>query len=71
MPAHAWRCPRAATGIAATAPASTRGTGTRRTGRDAVRAADGVRVEVDGVDVFTCVGERIRVKDTYRKQRNG
>ena len=35
------------------------------------RAADGVRVEVDGIDVFTFVGGRIRVKDTYRKQRTG
>jgi ketosteroid isomerase-like protein len=33
------------------------------------RAADGVRVEVDGCDLFTFAGGRIRVKDSYRKQR--
>jgi steroid delta-isomerase-like uncharacterized protein len=33
------------------------------------RASDGQRVEVDGVDVFTFDGDRIRVKDSYRKQR--
>ena len=35
------------------------------------RASDGLRVEVDGVDVFTFDGGRIRIKDTYRKQRTG
>ena len=33
------------------------------------RASDGLRVEVDGVDVFTFAGDRIRLKDSYRKQR--
>jgi hypothetical protein len=33
------------------------------------RASDGHRVEVDGVDVFTFAGDRIRLKDSYRKQR--
>ena len=35
------------------------------------RAADGVRVEADGCDLFTFSGGRIRVKDSYRKQRVG
>ncbi|MFM1988933.1 MAG: hypothetical protein RJA99_1890 [Pseudomonadota bacterium] len=33
------------------------------------RASDGQRVEVDGCDVFTFQGDRIRVKDSWRKQR--
>ena len=33
------------------------------------RASDGVRVEVDGCDLFTFQGDRIRVKDSWRKQR--
>ena len=35
------------------------------------RASDGQRVEVDGCDVFTFDGDRIRLKDSYRKQRTG
>lgn len=33
------------------------------------RASDGQRVEVDGCDVFTFQGDKIRVKDSWRKQR--
>jgi dienelactone hydrolase len=33
------------------------------------RASDGVRVEVDGCDLFTFRGDRIRVKDSWRKLR--
>jgi len=33
------------------------------------RASDGVRVEVDGCDLFTFQGDRIRVKDSWRKLR--
>ncbi len=33
------------------------------------RASDGVRVEVDGCDLFTFVGDKIRVKDSWRKSR--
>ena len=33
------------------------------------RASDGKRVEVDGCDLFTFRGERIRVKDSWRKLR--
>lgn len=33
------------------------------------RASDGARVEVDGCDLFTFSGDRIRVKDSWRKQR--
>jgi dienelactone hydrolase len=33
------------------------------------RASDGVRVEVDGCDLFTFRGDKIRVKDSWRKQR--
>lgn len=33
------------------------------------RASDGVRVEVDGCDLFTFEGDKIRVKDSWRKQR--
>lgn len=33
------------------------------------RASDGVRVEVDGCDLFTFAGTKIRVKDSMRKQR--
>ena len=33
------------------------------------RASDGVRVEVDGCDLFTFSGDRIRVKDSWRKLR--
>ena len=33
------------------------------------RASDGVRVEVDGCDLFTFSGDRIRVKDSWRKFR--
>jgi len=33
------------------------------------RASDGQRVEVDGCDVFTFHGDKIRVKDSWRKQR--
>lgn len=32
-------------------------------------AADGTRVEADGVDVFTFVGGRIQVKNAFRKDR--
>jgi steroid delta-isomerase-like uncharacterized protein len=35
------------------------------------RASDGQRVEVEGCDVFTFDGDRIRLKDSYRKQRTG
>ena len=34
------------------------------------RAADGVRVEVDGCDLFTFKGNKIRVKDSWRKLRD-
>jgi len=33
------------------------------------RASDGLRVEVDGCDLFTFRGDRIRVKDSWRKSR--
>ena len=33
------------------------------------RTSDGVRVEVDGCDIFTFSGNLIRVKDSWRKQR--
>ena len=33
------------------------------------RTSDGVRVEVDGCDLFTFDGDKIRVKDSWRKQR--
>lgn len=33
------------------------------------RASDGKRVEVDGGDLFTFQGDKIRVKDSWRKQR--
>jgi acetyl esterase/lipase len=33
------------------------------------RASDGQRVEVDGCDLFTFKGDRIRVKDSWRKSR--
>jgi len=33
------------------------------------RASDGVRVEVDGCDLFTFAGDKIRVKDSWRKSR--
>jgi hypothetical protein len=33
------------------------------------RASDGQRVEVDGCDVFTFQGDKIRVKDSWRKSR--
>jgi dienelactone hydrolase len=33
------------------------------------RASDGARVEVDGCDLFTFVGDKIRVKDSWRKSR--
>ena len=33
------------------------------------RARDGARVEVDGCDHFTFAGDRIRVKDSWRKMR--
>jgi len=33
------------------------------------RASDGVRIEVDGCDIFTFSGDKIRVKDSWRKQR--
>lgn len=33
------------------------------------RASDGQRVEVDGCDLFTFQGDRIRVKDSWRKSR--
>jgi len=33
------------------------------------RASDGVRVEVDGCDLFTFSADRIRVKDSWRKLR--
>lgn len=33
------------------------------------RAADGQRVEVDGCDLFTFQGDKIRVKDSWRKLR--
>ena len=31
----------------------------------------GVAVEVDGCDLFTFAGERIALKDSYRKARTG
>lgn len=34
------------------------------------RASDGQRVEVDGCDLFTFHGDKIRVKDSWRKQRS-
>lgn len=34
------------------------------------RASDGQRVEVDGCDLFTFQGDKIRVKDSWRKQRS-
>ncbi|MBL8378126.1 MAG: nuclear transport factor 2 family protein [Burkholderiales bacterium] len=34
------------------------------------RASDGKRVEVDGGDLFTFRGDKIRVKDSWRKQRS-
>ncbi len=33
------------------------------------RSSDGVQVEVDGCDLFTFEGDKIRVKDSWRKQR--
>jgi hypothetical protein len=33
------------------------------------RASDGQRVEVDGCDLFTFQGDKIRVKDSWRKSR--
>ena len=33
------------------------------------RASDGARIEVDGCDLFTFEGDKIRVKDSWRKQR--
>lgn len=33
------------------------------------RASDGQRVEVDGCDIFTFEGDKIRVKDSWRKYR--
>ena len=33
------------------------------------RASDGQRVEVDGCDIFTFSGKKIRVKDSWRKSR--
>ncbi|HPU52151.1 MAG TPA: nuclear transport factor 2 family protein [Burkholderiaceae bacterium] len=33
------------------------------------RASDGQRVEVDGCDLFTFSGDKIRVKDSWRKSR--
>ncbi len=33
------------------------------------RASDGQRIEVDGCDIFTFEGDKIRVKDSWRKQR--
>ena len=33
------------------------------------RASDGQRVEVDGCDLFTFQGDKIRVKDSWRKVR--
>ena len=33
------------------------------------RASDGARVEGDGCDLFTFQGDRIRVKDSWRKLR--
>ncbi|MEN9627326.1 MAG: hypothetical protein RJA10_553, partial [Pseudomonadota bacterium] len=33
------------------------------------RASDGQRVEVDGCDLFTFQGDKIRVKDSWRKMR--
>lgn len=33
------------------------------------RASDGRRVEVDGCDLFTFLGDKIRVKDSWRKSR--
>ncbi len=33
------------------------------------RASDGARVEVDGCDLFTFHGDKIRVKDSWRKSR--
>lgn len=34
------------------------------------RASDGQRVEVDGCDLFTFLGDKIRVKDSWRKARS-
>ena len=34
------------------------------------RASDGKRVEVDGCDLFTFLGDKIRVKDSWRKSRS-
>jgi len=34
------------------------------------RASDGQRVEVDGCDLFTFLGDKIRVKDSWRKSRS-
>lgn len=34
------------------------------------RASDGQRIEVDGCDLFTFHGDKIRVKDSWRKQRS-
>lgn len=34
------------------------------------RASDGQRVEVDGCDLFTFQGDKIRVKDSWRKSRH-
>jgi acetyl esterase/lipase len=34
------------------------------------RASDGTRVEVDGCDLFTFAGDKIRVKDSWRKSRS-
>ena len=34
------------------------------------RASDGQRVEVDGCDLFTFHGDKIRVKDSWRKLRS-
>jgi hypothetical protein len=33
------------------------------------RASDGARIEVDGCDLFTFKGDKIRVKDSWRKTR--
>ena len=34
------------------------------------RASDGTRVEVDGCDLFSLQGDKIRVKDSWRKSRS-
>ncbi len=34
------------------------------------RASDGLRIEVDGCDLFTFSGQKIRVKDSWRKARS-